>query len=134
MKKLTRLVLGAGVAAGLAAAASLPATAADFSGKTIEWTIPFSETGGSAKWANFFAPLISEHMDGNPTVVVKFMPGAGSTKGAKLVPRSVIQMALQCSAHQVQHSSHTYWVTHVFAMNIRTGFLSWPQAQAALHI
>ena len=54
----------------------------DFSGKTIEWVIPFSETGGSAKWANFFAPLLAEELPGNPTVVVKFMPGAGSTKGA----------------------------------------------------
>jgi tripartite-type tricarboxylate transporter receptor subunit TctC len=51
-------------------------------GKTVEWTIPFSEKGGSAKWANFFAPLLSEALPGNPTVVVKFMPGAGSTKGA----------------------------------------------------
>ena len=82
MKKLTHLVAGAGVAFGLTVAASLPASAVDFSGKTIEWTIPFSETGGSAKWANFFAPLLSENLPGNPTVVVKFMPGAGSTKGA----------------------------------------------------
>jgi len=73
------------VAMGIAAAAALavPATAeVDFSGKTIEWVIPFSETGGSAKWANFFAPLLSDELPGNPTVVVKFMPGAGSTKGA----------------------------------------------------
>jgi len=54
----------------------------DLSGKTVEWIIPFSETGGSAKWANFYAPLLSEALPGNPTVVVKFMPGAGSTKGA----------------------------------------------------
>ena len=65
------------------AALALPASAdVDMAGKTIEWTIPFSETGGSAKWANFFAPLLSEALPGNPTVVVKFMPGAGSTKGA----------------------------------------------------
>ena len=51
------------------------ASAADMSGKTVEWTIPFSETGGSAKWANFFAPLLSEALPGNPTVVVKYMPG-----------------------------------------------------------
>jgi tripartite-type tricarboxylate transporter receptor subunit TctC len=70
---------------GMAAALSVAAPAAaevDFSGKTIEWVIPFSETGGSAKWANFFAPLLSEALPGQPTVVVKFMPGAGSTKGA----------------------------------------------------
>ncbi|WP_417526273.1 tricarboxylate transporter [Marinovum sp.] len=74
------------LASTVAAAALFTATAAsaevDFSGKTIEWVIPFSETGGSAKWANFFAPLLSEQLPGNPTVVVKFMPGAGSTKGA----------------------------------------------------
>ncbi|WP_439141645.1 tricarboxylate transporter [Pseudooctadecabacter sp.] len=54
----------------------------DLSGKTVEWIIPFSETGGSAKWANFYAPLLSEALPGNPTVVVTFNPGAGSTKGA----------------------------------------------------
>lgn len=67
----------------VAAVLAVPALAdVDFSGKTIEWVIPFSETGGSAKWANFFAPLLSEELPGKPTVVVKFMPGAGSTKGA----------------------------------------------------
>ena len=75
-------LLSVGAALGMTVAVSVPATAADLSGKTIEWTIPFSETGGSAKWANFFAPLLSEHMVGNPNTVVKFMPGAGSTKGA----------------------------------------------------
>ncbi|WP_372921255.1 tricarboxylate transporter [Roseovarius sp.] len=72
------------LAASVAATAILTAPAVaevDFTGETIEWVIPFSETGGSAKWANFFAPLLSEELPGNPTVVVKFMPGAGSTKG-----------------------------------------------------
>ena len=72
-------------ALGLMAATFMTAPAlaeVDFSGKTIEWVIPFSETGGSAKWANFYAPLLSEALPGQPTVVVKFMPGAGSTKGA----------------------------------------------------
>ncbi len=54
----------------------------DLKGKTVEWVIPFSESGGSAKWAHFYAPLLSEALPGKPTVVVKFMPGAGSTKGA----------------------------------------------------
>ncbi len=74
-----RAFIGILAAAGLAAPASAQV---DFSGKTIEWVIPFSETGGSAKWANFFAPLLSQALPGQPTVVVKFMPGAGSTKGA----------------------------------------------------
>lgn len=74
-----RAVMGLIAAAGVAVPASAEV---DFSGKTIEWVIPFSETGGSAKWANFFGPLLSEALPGQPTVVVKFMPGAGSTKGA----------------------------------------------------
>ncbi len=78
------------VAVGLAAAAFLAAPAAaqtDLAGKTVEWVIPFSETGGSAKWANFFAPLLSKELPGNPTVVVKYRPGAGSTKGANWFQR-----------------------------------------------
>ena len=81
MKKIAKIVAGISITFGMAVSAIAPAAAeVDFSGKTIEWTIPFSETGGSAKWANFFAPLLSEAMPGNPNVVVKFMPGAGSTK------------------------------------------------------
>ena len=71
------------VAAGFAVTATLGAAQdLDLSGKTVDYVIPFSESGGSAKWANFYAPLISEALPGNPTVVVKYMPGAGSTKGA----------------------------------------------------
>jgi len=75
LKKITVGICASVLTAGMA-------SATDLSGKTVEWTIPFSETGGSAKWANFFAPLLSEALPGNPTVVVKYMPGAGSTKGA----------------------------------------------------
>ena len=58
--KLTKLFRSAVVATTIATTFVLPAQAeVDMSGKTIEWTIPFSETGGSAKWANFFAPLLS---------------------------------------------------------------------------
>lgn len=74
--------------AGVVAAAALvgaslaaPLHAADFSGETIEWVIPFSEGGGSDKWARFYAPLLSEALPGQPNVVVKNEPGAGSTKG-----------------------------------------------------
>ena len=51
-------------------------------GETVEYVIPFSESGGSASWANFYAPLLSEALPGNPTVVVRYRPGAGSTEGA----------------------------------------------------
>ncbi|HEX2256558.1 MAG TPA: tricarboxylate transporter [Afifellaceae bacterium] len=71
------------LAAAALASASGPATAqGDLSGKTVEYVIPFSESGGSAQWANFYAPLLSQALPGKPTVVVRYRPGAGSTEGA----------------------------------------------------
>jgi tripartite-type tricarboxylate transporter receptor subunit TctC len=72
-----RTLLGAMVALGLAGHAG----AADFSGKTIEWIIPFPVAGGSDVWARFFAPVLAEHLPGKPTVVVKNVPGGGSIVG-----------------------------------------------------
>ncbi|MDZ4096767.1 MAG: tricarboxylate transporter [Paracoccaceae bacterium] len=74
-------VAAAGLAA-LAMAAPAPAQAQSLAGKTVEFVIPFAESGGSARWANFFAPLLSEALPGNPTVVVRYRPGGGSTTGA----------------------------------------------------
>ena len=54
----------------------------NFKGKTIEWIIPFKAGGGSDKWSRFYAPLLSKALPGTPNVVVKNMPGGGSTKGA----------------------------------------------------
>ncbi len=80
LKTVTRTIACAIIAAaGLTTAAHAEM---DLSGETVTWVIPFSESGGSAKWANFYAPLLGEALPGEPTVVVKFMPGAGSTKGA----------------------------------------------------
>ena len=86
-KPMTKLTTTRRVALGLCAASAMafaaPAQAeVDLSGETVEFVIPFSESGGSARWANFFAPLLSEHLPGNPTVVVRYRPGAGSTSGA----------------------------------------------------
>ncbi len=83
-KTTRRVALGAIAAAvaGFATQGSAAGHGIDLAGETVEFVIPFSESGGSAKWANFYAPLLSEALPGNPTVVVRFMPGAGSTKGA----------------------------------------------------
>ncbi len=80
-----------GVAAGVACVATFglaaPAQAVDFSGERVEWIIPFKEGGGSDTWARFFAPMISENLPGQPPVVVKNIPGGGSTKGANQFQR-----------------------------------------------
>jgi len=78
-----RTALGVSIAgAAMASTAFADGHGLDLTGQTVEWIIPFSESGGSARWANFYAPLLSEALPGNPTVVVTFMPGAGSTSGA----------------------------------------------------
>ena len=66
----------------LALGVGLAQAEVSFEGETIEWIIPFSEGGGSDRWARFYAPLLSEALPGNPVVVVRNMPGGGSTTGA----------------------------------------------------
>ena len=73
------------VAAWVAVALTLPAfnaAAADLSGKTVTWTIPFSEGGGSGRWARFVEPFLRKHSGAD--IRLKFVPGGGSTKGANL--------------------------------------------------
>ncbi|HPE61227.1 MAG TPA: tricarboxylate transporter [Thiolinea sp.] len=72
------------IALGVAALLVMPMTlnAQDFSGKTVEWTVPFGVGGGTDVWARFFAPQLAETLPGKPTVVVLNVPGGGSITGA----------------------------------------------------
>lgn len=79
-----RVALGLAVGAVALGLAGPAAAEANFSGKTIEWIIPFSAGGGSDTWARFNAPLLSKYLPGNPVVVVVNEPGGGSTKGTNL--------------------------------------------------
>jgi len=76
------LALATTALAAVAMTAPASAQGVDFSGKTVEYVIPFSESGGSARWANFYAPFLHGALPGEPTVVVRYRPGAGSTSGA----------------------------------------------------
>ena len=112
LSHLTRGVCLAVITGAMAFASSTPAKAeADFSGKTIEWIIPFKEGGGSDKWSRFYAPLLSEALPGKPAVVIKNMPGAGSTKGANYF--------------------QTRAKTAGCATSTRTGTWCWPRPRAA---
>ena len=55
---------------------------ADFSGRIIELIIPFKEGGGSDTWGRFNAPFLSRYLPGQPTVVVRNVPGGNSIAGA----------------------------------------------------
>ncbi len=89
LTKFTRSTHGYGrilACAALAGVFGLAANAAhheaDFSGKRIEWIIPFKEGGGSDTWARFYAPKLAGNLPGGPVIAVKNIPGGGSTKGA----------------------------------------------------
>lgn len=79
---MKRNIIVTTVVAGVVSVVAQAAMAQSFDGKTVEYTIPFSESGGSAQWANFYAPRLSKALPGEPTVVVRYRPGAGSTEGA----------------------------------------------------
>ncbi|WP_417627153.1 tricarboxylate transporter [Pararhodobacter aggregans] len=83
MTMLKSLSLGGVLATAIALAPlTTPAFAQDFAGENIEWTIPFGVGGGTDVWARFFAPQFSQHLPGNPNVVVLNVPGGGSITGA----------------------------------------------------
>ena len=81
MKQLKSLFVAALLAPALTLAV-VPVRAADFSGETVEWTVPFKEGGGTSRVAQFYAPMLARHLPGRPDVVVKNVPGGGSTTGA----------------------------------------------------
>src|SRR5215470_9596794 len=63
------------------ALAAAPATAADYyAGKTIELVVGGDAGGGYDIYARTVARHLAGHIPGNPTIVVKNMPGAGSTR------------------------------------------------------
>ena len=59
--------------------------AVDFSGKRIEIIVPAGAGGGLTRNARVFAKHFSKHIPGNPTVVVKNIPGGGGQKGINFV-------------------------------------------------
>src|SRR5262245_10375486 len=64
-----------------AALTAAPAAAADYyAGKTIELVVGGDAGGGYDIYARAVARHLAGHIPGNPTIVVKNMPGAGSTR------------------------------------------------------
>ncbi len=79
-----RIAACLGVLAGLAGLPSMEAAAqkVDFSGKRIELLVPFPPGGGSDVYSRALAPFLEKHLPGNPTILVRNVPGGGSITGA----------------------------------------------------
>jgi len=68
------------------AGAALPAAAAEFyAGKSIDFEVGADVGGGYDIYARTLARHMSRHIPGNPTIVVKNMPGAGSGRTALFI-------------------------------------------------
>lgn len=74
-----RNFLHAGVAIGMSALLAQPASAQTpyYQGKTITLVVGFSPGGGTDLFGRAFAEHIGRFIEGNPTVIVDNMPGAG---------------------------------------------------------
>src|SRR5262245_25568228 len=78
-----RAMLLGGVAVLIAAHSTAPAPAADFyAGKTIDFIIGGDVGGGYDIYARAIARHLARFIPGNPTIVPKNQPGAGSGRAA----------------------------------------------------
>lgn len=53
----------------------------DFSGQTIEFTVPYGPGGGSTLHARIIAQLLEQELPGNPTIIIQNVEGGGSVRG-----------------------------------------------------
>ena len=58
-----------------------PASAQNFSGKTIEIIVPYGTGGATDLGARAFARVLPAYLEGKPTVIVRNMPGGGGLVG-----------------------------------------------------
>lgn len=78
-------MLGASTAALVAAVSPAAVTAqeaAELDCNRIELIVPYEAGGGTDLYARYLAPLLSENLPGNPTVIVTNIEGAGAIAGS----------------------------------------------------
>jgi tripartite-type tricarboxylate transporter receptor subunit TctC len=74
------------IAVALTATVAAPVSAADYyAGKTVDLIVGTPPGGGYDIYARAVARHIGRHIPGQPTIVVKNMPGAGSAKAAQFI-------------------------------------------------
>lgn len=71
-----------GLAATISGSELAHAQKVDFAGKRIELLVPFPPGGGSDVYSRALAPFLEKHLPGNPTIIIRNVPGGGSIPGA----------------------------------------------------
>ena len=80
-----RTLAAAAASASVALASVLPATAADYTGKTINFIVGSAPGGGYDTYARVFARHYGNHLPGKPSVVVQNMQTAGGLNAANTI-------------------------------------------------
>ena len=84
-RRLKKAIALAGAVAATAAVGALAQAghglAADFTDKRITVIIPYPEGGGATLYTRFWVPFLEKYLPGNPTLIVRNIPGGASIKG-----------------------------------------------------
>ena len=78
LDSIKKLAIGAVAATAVAVSGFTPAMAFTLEGKTVTWIVGFSEGGGTDRLTRVLQSKLSEHLPGNPNVIVLNKPGGGS--------------------------------------------------------
>lgn len=70
------------LALGSVPAMNASAQKADFAGQRVEIIVPFPPGGGSDVYARAIAPYLQKYLPGNPSIVIRNVPGGGALIGA----------------------------------------------------
>lgn len=104
-----RVATAAAIAAltcGLAAATPAIAASDFYAGKTVSITIGYGPGGTYDKYSRILADHLSRHIPGTPTIVVKYMPGAGGLKAVNFaynaMPRDGLNIIMPADPLVVQ--------------------------------
>jgi len=82
MRKTGYLMLAWILAIGLGLSGPAKAVDSYYAGKTLTVVVGYPPAGGYASYATIIARHLGQHIPGNPTVIVKHMPGAASIVAA----------------------------------------------------
>ncbi|SIO94528.1 Bug family tripartite tricarboxylate transporter substrate binding protein [Vibrio spartinae] len=92
-----------------------------FEDERIEVTVPYKEGGGTDTWARFFGPYFSQSLPGKPVVVIRNIPGGGSTKGANQFARRASDDGLDVLAS----SASTHYTYLLNDRRVRYDYNDW---------
>lgn len=72
----------------LLTASALHAETANFEGEKITLIVPYKTGGGATVYTRYLAPLLEKHLPGNPSTIVKNIPGGSSLKALNWFART----------------------------------------------